>query len=69
MKGGFIPNIFDESLEGTSLQGMDHISHQTGSSENHRLKSAILGGDMLVPWKFNRQKAPENRPFPKGKDR
>ena len=30
--------------------GNDHISHQTGSSENHhRLKSALVGTNMLVP--------------------
>ena len=30
--------------------GNDHISHQTGSSETHRLKMPFLG-DILVPWR------------------
>ena len=32
------------------LPGNDHVSHQTVSSENHRLKHAKHQGDMLVPW-------------------
>ena len=34
------------STSSLSLQGMDHISHQTGSLENHRLKYAHFWGDM-----------------------
>ena len=34
-------------LKMDTLQGTN-ISHQTGSSENHRLKSTDMGGDMLV---------------------
>ena len=41
-------------LDGT-LKGMDHISHQTGSLETHRLKMRnFLGGYSLVPWRVDR---------------